>query len=110
MQLHNQPQSNFDPPGALAPWLWYGDAAVDGTARPFCNAPQGSMYWYLQSGTVTVCFRAALNNTTADWVQVLHMDDINGALGVEPRSRTENVTVRAGLGWAFGAAPVVARY
>ncbi len=36
--------------------------------------------------------------------------DINGTLGVEPRSRTENVTVRAGLGWAFGAAPVVARY
>jgi hypothetical protein len=29
---------------------------------------------------------------------------------IEPRSRTETVTVRAGLGWAFGAAPVVARY
>lgn len=33
-----------------------------------------------------------------------------GGLGVEPRSRTENVTVRAGLGWAFGVAPVVAKY
>lgn len=71
MQLHNQPQSNFDPPGALAPWLWYGSAALDGAALPFCDAPQGSMYWYLQSGTVTVYFRAALNNATADWVQVL---------------------------------------
>jgi hypothetical protein len=29
---------------------------------------------------------------------------------IEPRSRTETVTVRAGLGWAFGAAPVVAKY
>ena len=29
---------------------------------------------------------------------------------IEPNSRTETVTVRAGLGWAFGPAPVVARY
>jgi hypothetical protein len=36
--------------------------------------------------------------------------DIFGGLGVEPRSRTETVTVRAGLGWAFGPAPVVAKY
>lgn len=33
-----------------------------------------------------------------------------GNLGTEPDSRTRNVTVRAGLGWAFGAAPVVAKY
>jgi opacity protein-like surface antigen len=29
---------------------------------------------------------------------------------IEPNSRTETVTVRVGLGWAFGAAPVVAKY
>jgi hypothetical protein len=33
-----------------------------------------------------------------------------GGLAVEPHSRTETVTVRAGLGWAFGAAPIVAKY
>jgi len=36
--------------------------------------------------------------------------DILGGLGVEPRSRTETVTVRAGLGWAFNPVPVVAKY
>lgn len=36
----------------------------------------------------------------------------NGGLGDEPASRTRNVTVRAGIGWAFGPAPtpVVAKY
>lgn len=38
------------------------------------------------------------------------ISDIFGTLAVEPRSRTETVTVRAGLGWAFGPAPVVAKY
>jgi opacity protein-like surface antigen len=33
-----------------------------------------------------------------------------GNPAVEPDSRTRNVTVRAGLGWAFGPAPVVAKY
>ena len=38
------------------------------------------------------------------------VSNVLGALGSEPRSRTENVTVRAGLGWAFGPAAVVAKY
>lgn len=72
MQLHNQPQSNFDPPGALAPWLWYGDVAVDGAARPFCNAPQGSLYWYKPNATsCTLYYRNAMNNATADWVSLI---------------------------------------
>jgi hypothetical protein len=38
------------------------------------------------------------------------VSDILGGTAIEPNSRTETVTVRAGLGWAFGAGPVVAKY
>lgn len=49
---------------------------------------------------------SASNIPTSRMVSVSpFMTDINGTLGVEPlASRTENVTARAGLGWAFGAA------
>jgi hypothetical protein len=40
----------------------------------------------------------------------LFVTDRLGNMGDEPDSRTRNVTVRAGLGWAFGAGPVVAKY
>ena len=40
----------------------------------------------------------------------VYISDIAGNPALEPRSRTETVTVRAGLGWSFGPAPVVAKY
>ncbi len=93
MQLQNQPQSNFDPPGALAPWLWYGDVAVDGAARPFCNAPQGSMYWYKPNATsCTVYYRNAMHNVTADWVALLQ----NAASQTITGDLTVSGTVTAG--------------
>ena len=69
MRLTNEygVQSNFDPGGVVAPWLWYGDQAVDGTAIPWKNAPLASIYFYVTATAATVYYRNALNNATADW-------------------------------------------
>mgnify|MGYP001116331093 CR=1 FL=1 len=70
MRLSNEYglQGNFDPGNIQAPWLWYSDQTLDGTAAPWKNAPRGSLFWLIGASTCTCYYRNAMNNATADWV------------------------------------------
>ena len=52
------------------PWFWCGEATLDGTIAPWLNAPLGSMYVFVEAGSVAIRFKTANNSATADWVTV----------------------------------------
>jgi hypothetical protein len=69
--LNNYDDSQFDPGGTQAPWMFYDTLALDGTTEPWLNAPLGSMYWLIGASSVTVYVRNAAANATTSWVTLV---------------------------------------
>lgn len=54
------------------PWVWCGDAAVDGAVGDWALAPLGSMYMRIHATAVVLYVRTVLSTTpaTSDWHSV----------------------------------------
>lgn len=58
---------NFDLEGALAPWLWYGTATLDGTTGAWKEAPLGSLYICITASSVALYYKTSATAATASW-------------------------------------------
>lgn len=78
--LTNTPQKQYLTGSGYAPYLWYGDDAVTGTAEPWLTAPIGSIYGYKPSESTEVVFYAkgAAAGATADW-KIISTFNMGGA-------------------------------
>ena len=52
------------------PWVWAGDAAIDGAVGDWALAPLGSQYTRVNSGNVTFYVKKAKTSVTGDWKAV----------------------------------------
>jgi len=52
------------------PWVWCGDAAVDGAVGDWAIAPLGSQYTRIHAAAVVLYIKTASTSATGDWHSV----------------------------------------